>query len=115
MMLAASAHANAADEYTFTTPTGSELRFHHKTMTRSLQNKQVVVTAYWTMLMPDKTAIRFKVDVTGCADNSGTVTSTVVGYDKVTQNVWVGDGLTVYDHVAEAQCIFWGVLSLPPK
>lgn len=115
LLLAASAPAIAADEYVFQSPSGSELRLHHKTLSRSVQNKQVVISGYWSMTLPDKTIVRSKVDVTGCQDNSGTVTNTIIGYDKVITNVWVGDGLTIYDHVAETQCIFWGILSAKVK
>lgn len=111
LMLVLSTPALAAEEYSFITPSGGELRFHHKTLTRSIQNKQVVISGYWSLITSDKNLVRSKVDVTGCEQNSGTVTNTMIGYDKVIYNVWVGDGLTVYDHVAETQCIFWNALS----
>lgn len=115
LALATSPPALAADEYTFASPSGGEFRFHHKTLSKIVQNKQTVISAYWTLTLPDKSIVRSRVDVTGCNDNSGTVTNTIIGHDRVITNVWVGEGVTVYDHVAEVQCIFWGILSVKLK
>lgn len=113
--LAASPPAVAADEYVFASPTGGEFRFHHKTLSKSTQNKQTVIVGYWTLTLPDQSVVRSRVEVTGCNDNLGTITTTIMGSDKVLSHVWVGDGVAVYDHVAETQCLFWGILSVRPK
>jgi hypothetical protein len=115
LAFAASPPALAADEYTFTSPSGGEFRLHHKTLSKSVQNKQTMISAYWTLTLPDKSVVRSRVDVTGCNDNSGTVTNTIIGHDKVINHIWIGEGVTVYDHVAETQCIFWNAFSAKPK
>lgn len=115
LLLAAAIPADAADEYTFQSPSGGEFRFHHKTLTKSIQNKQVVISGYWTLTLPDKNVVRSRVDVTGCRENSGTIVNVIIGHDKAIQNVWVREGMTVYDHVAETQCIFWELMSYQSK
>lgn len=94
-----------AENYVYKTDLGSEFIFHMNTVELYKKERDTMVNGLWTYLGSDKSSTRMRITVTGCAKNSGTMTTFYFNTKEITTQMWVADGPALYDHFAVVQCL----------